>query len=118
MPVPGWNVTSAVVSSACGGRAGLGQAVGERHREAGRVRRRDELLGAGLAVGLLGARGPRDVVGPDARTTPGVTWPAPSISEPSQWVFAVRVVAMGLSFVVRRRGVASSSLAGSATIDK
>ena len=41
--------------------------VRQRHRVAGRVRRRDQLLRAGLPVGLLGARGPRDVV----RAEPG-----------------------------------------------
>ena len=51
--------------------AGLGQAVGEGHREARGVRGRDQLLGAGLAVGLLGAAGPGDVVGTRCRTTPG-----------------------------------------------
>ncbi len=44
-----------------GGVVGLGQGVGERHRVAARVGRGDELLGAGAAVGLLGARRPVDV---------------------------------------------------------
>ena len=47
------------------GVTGLGQLVGQRHREAGRVRRGDQLLGAGDAVGLLGAGRPADVVRPD-----------------------------------------------------
>ncbi len=43
-----------------GGGSGLAQAVRERHREARRVRRRDQLLGAGLAVRALGPRRPGD----------------------------------------------------------
>src|SRR5918997_6570724 len=42
------------------GRAPLVQDVRERHREARAVRGGDELLGAGLAVRALGARGPGD----------------------------------------------------------
>ena len=99
MPVPGVNSTSAVVSSAVRRRAGLGQAAGERHREAGRVGRGDELLGAGLAVGLLGAGGPGDVVRAEAGLDSRVTWPAPSKRVPSQWVFAVRVVLMRTSLL-------------------
>src|SRR3954462_9360932 len=38
----------------------LGEGVGKRHSVAARVRRRDQLLGAGLAVRTLRARGPRD----------------------------------------------------------
>ena len=47
------------------GRPGLGQPVGEGHREAGGVCGADELLGAGLPVRLLGAGRPGDVVGPE-----------------------------------------------------
>src|SRR4051812_17229636 len=44
-----------------GGRsARAGQGVRQRHGEAAGVRGGDQLLGAGLAVGVLGARGPRD----------------------------------------------------------
>jgi hypothetical protein len=53
------------------------------------------------------------------------TDPPPSNNEPSQWVLAVRVAAMGLSFVCRWQsddvptgGVPTPTLARSATIDK
>ena len=48
-------VHRAVVSTEVGGEAGLGEPIGERHREAAGVRRRDELLGVG-ALALLEAR--------------------------------------------------------------
>ena len=57
-------------------RACLREAVRERHREARRVRGRDELLRARAPVRLLGARRPRDVerpegAAPDARDRSG-----------------------------------------------
>ena len=61
IPSPGWKVTSAVVSSVSGGRARLGEPVGQRHREAGRVGGADQLLGARATGGLLGTRRPGDV---------------------------------------------------------
>ena len=66
MPCPGWKVTSALVSTRGRRVAAPGQAVGQRHREAGGVGGGDQLLRAGLAVGLLGARGPADLEGADA----------------------------------------------------
>ena len=54
-----------------GRRTGLGQAVGERHGEARGVRGGDELLGAGLAIGLLGTRGPGHVERAETRGVEG-----------------------------------------------
>ena len=105
MPWPGWKVTSALVSTVSDGVTGLGQLVRQRHREAGRVRGGDELLGAGDAVGLLGAGRPADVVRRRSRRSRARRWPLPSESEPSQWALAVRVVAMrspSCSYVGRR----------------
>src|SRR5699024_12774572 len=50
------------------GRALLREGVGECHREAGRVRRPDELLGRRRAVRALRPRGPGDAEGAGART--------------------------------------------------
>ena len=46
-----------------------------------------------LPLALLGARGPGDVVRAEPEDS-SVTLPAPSKRVPSQWVLAVRVVAM------------------------
>src|SRR5436190_6798971 len=51
---------------------GLRQAVGERHREAARVRRGDQLLGARLRAGVLGAGAPVDVEPADRPARDGV----------------------------------------------
>ena len=100
MPSPGWkrHVGPGVERLRRGARAG--QRVRQRHRVARGVRRRDELLGAGLAVRPASAREGHVTSYVPRPDDSRVTWPAPSISEPSQWVFEVRVVAMGVSFVV------------------
>ena len=84
-----------------GRRPGLGQAVGQRHGEAGGVGRGDQLLGAGLAVGVLGPGGPGHVEGADAGALER-RLPAPSKRLPSQCVVALRVVAMPASLPDRR----------------
>ena len=62
------------------------------------MRRRDELLGAGLAVGPPRRGRARTRRTCRALDDSRVTLPAPSKRVPSQWVFAVRVVAMQCSF--------------------
>ncbi len=61
IPSPGWNVTVTEVSSRSGGVPAPASPCGQRHREARRPRRGDQLLGARPAVGRLGARGPGHV---------------------------------------------------------
>ena len=57
----------------------------------------DQLLRAGLPVGRLGARRARRRRLADTGEDSRDTWPAPSMSEPSQWAEAVRVVAISWS---------------------
>ena len=66
IPSPGRKVTVADVSSWSGGVPACARPCDRRHREARCLRRGDQLLGAGLPVRGLGARGPADVQGPKA----------------------------------------------------
>ena len=66
IPVPGTNVTTAEVWSRSGGLPALARPMRERHREARRMRRRDQLLRARLpARSLLRACRPADIERPE-----------------------------------------------------
>ena len=67
MPVPGTKSTSAVVSRLVGGVPALARPLENAIEKQAEWAAAMQLLGAGLAVGLLGPRGPGDVVGAETR---------------------------------------------------
>ena len=122
--VPTTVMWTPVMPSRAGSHVGLGvergrrasrpwQSARQRHGEARRVRRGDQLLGARLAVGLLGAGGPGDVVRAEARGLHR-DLAGPLGRGPSQWVAAVRVVAMRAPSVDGRGSRASRCPGGAA----
>ncbi len=120
MPSPGWKPTSAFVSSACGGVPALASTLDsaiEKHAECAAAISSSGLvfpLGSSVRAGQETSYVPRP---DDSR----VTWPEPpSRRAPSQWVFAVRVVAMRSSFFFSGTlsGGSCPTLAGMGTIDK
>ncbi len=66
MPSPGWKVTSARVSSEVGGLPPWARTFDECHVEARGMRSGDQLLGAGVALRLLGAPPPADLEAAEA----------------------------------------------------
>ena len=71
MPSPGWKVTSAWVSSACGGVPAWASPLDSAIEKQAECAAAISSSGLVLPFGRLGARGPRHVVGADARTTRG-----------------------------------------------
>src|SRR5665811_716152 len=123
MPSPGWNDTSAFVSSDCGGLPPFASVLESA------MEKQDECAAAINSSGLVFpfASSAREAHETSYVPTPDdsrVTVPEPSFSEPSQWVAAVRVVAIKNSLVCgfvcdddcSRRNY--STLARKGTIDK
>ena len=109
MPVPGTNVTSARVSSEVGGvpaRPSPAESAIEKH---------EECAAAISSSGLVRRRGSSAREGHETSKVPMpedsmVTWPAPSMRVPSQWVRAVRVVVMRSLLVAADRGLSPDAV--------